>query len=397
MVRRKLAHARRKSVKPLRVAVCIDTRDQWGRDRLFGFLQYAQTRNWQIHRLQNNNKSALGEGAPPSFDGAIFYDCLDEQFQALLRERKTVCVELGLRNQHLMNASVSLNDSRVVRMQAEHLRAVGFGHLGLCGYAQNHVSDIRESYFLEQTKGAGHVFRDSLLDGVVDIAPLTRWLKSLPKPVGVLTCDDRGGERVLAACRWAGLRVPDEVGVIGLGNDELVCEMTQPRLSSVVIPTQKIGWLGAQMLERLMTGKTVKELNLSLSPLDVVCRTSTDKLLAARPVVLKAIKFIREEGCHPIGVEQVVEAVGVSRSTLERAFSADTGKTVHEYFVQLRMELAKQLLRKTNMTLNDVSAQSGYLSLSAFAQMFASYAGMSPREYRDKHQQPSMRIFPKCD
>ena len=393
MASRRKPRPRNKPAKTVCVAVCIDTREQWGRERLFGFLQYAQMRNWQIHRIQENNKAALAEAAPRAFDGAVVYDCLDEQFQALLKKKSSICVELGLRNQHLTDASVFLDDAAVVRMQIEHLRSIGFEQFALCGFSQNRVSDIRENHFFKQTDGAGHVFKDAILDGVMDIDPLIRWLKSLPKPIGVLTCDDRGGEHVLAACLRAGIHVPEEVGVVGLGNDELICEMTQPCLSSVVVPSQRLGWGAAELIEQSILGKKIKKKRQPLAPLDVVSRTSTDRLLAARPLVLKAATFMRAESSRPIGVDQVVAAAGVSRSTLERAFVADIGRTVHEYFVQLRMEAAKQLLRKTNMPIIDVAAQSGYLSLSAFVQMFTTYVGMSPRDYRH-HQQPLMRATP---
>lgn len=392
MVSRKRAHARRKSLKPLSVAVCIGTLHPWGRERLFGFLQYAQTRNWRIHKILQGNIKALDKAVTPSFDGAIVFDCLDEAFQALLKSRSGVCVEIDSQNLHLADAAVYLDDRLIVQVEAEHLRGAGFERLGFCGFSQNHTSDIRIKHFLEQTDGKGHVFKDSLLDGPVGIAPLTRWLKALPKPIGVVACDDRVGERVLAACHWAGIRVPDEIGVVGIGNDELICEMTQPRLSSVVLPTRKIGWMGAEMLDRLMTKEKVEEKWIALPPLDVVSRTSTDRLLAARPTVVKALEFMRAESSRPVGVDQVAEAAGVSRRTLERVFVADIGKTVHDYFVQLRMEGAKQLLRKTDIPLSEIPPQSGYLSLSAFVQMFTSHVGMTPREYRDQHRSASLRM-----
>jgi LacI family transcriptional regulator len=384
---RKKALARRKPGKPLRVAVCIGTRDQWGRERLLGFLQYAQKRNWQTYRIQQDNKSVLVRDALLSFDGAIVFDCLNQRFQKMLKARSAVCVEIDSQNLHLADAAVFLDDAMIVRAEAGHLRSAGFEHLGFCGFANNPTSDTRVAHFVEQTNGAGHVFKDTWLDGPVDITPLMRWLKALPKPAGVLASDDRLGERVLEACRWAGIRVPDEVGVIGAGNDELICEMTQPRLSSVVLPTRKIGWMGAEMLERLMAGKKVKEKWLSLAPLDIISRTSTDRLPAARPAVLKALEFMRAESPHPIGVAQVAAAAGVSRRTLERMFSADVGRTVHDSLVQLRLQGAKQLLRQTDMPLGDIPVQSGYLSQSAFVQMFAVQTGMSPGEYRDQHRQ----------
>jgi LacI family transcriptional regulator len=247
---------------------------------------------------------------------------------------------------------------------------------------------VRAAHFLKQAGAASRVFEDQWRDGEMGISSLMRWLGALPKPTGVMTYNDIMGERVLAACHWANIRVPDEVGVIGLGNDELICEVTLPRLSSVALPVRWIGRATAETLEWLLAGKEVKERWRRVAPLEVVSRASTDRLPKMRPVVLKAVEFMRAEGHRPIGTDQVAAVVGVPRRTLDWAFSADMGRTVHDYFVELRMQNAQRLLRQTDMPLVEVSRRSGYASLPSFMRMFAARTGKPPREYREhyKHQ-----------
>jgi LacI family transcriptional regulator len=385
MVEQKRQRTRGKAKAP-RVAVCIGTRHPWGRERLFGFLQYAQGRDWQTFGIQQDNHHAVEGAKLPEFDGAVVFDCLDQGFQAALKARSRVCVEIDSQNLHLADAAVFLDDDEIVRVEVEHLRAAGFRRLAFHGFTNNPTSDTRIGHFSRRTGEAGRmVFRDAFLDGPVDIAPLTRWLKGLPKPAGVVACDDRAGERTLAACRWAGIRVPEEIGVIGIGNDELICELAQPRLSSVMLPTRRIGWLGAETLDRLMSGEALWERWRAVAPLDIVTRGSTDRLPEAGAVTLKACGFMRAESGRAIGVEQVAAAAGVSRRTLERVFRAETGETVHEHLTRLRLREAQRLLRQAGTPLGEVPGRSGYLSQTAFKQMFVARTGLSPREWRERH------------
>lgn len=380
-------HTRRKQRRAPRVAVCIDTRDGPGRERLFGCYQYALERDWRLYLMRDDSENAIVEMAALDLDGAIFYD-RSRPLQEAVKRRGTPCVETGARHLDLADAAVFIDDRVLVRMAVEHLRAVGFANFGYCGLAGSHPSHERASNLLTQAREAGfaaRVFEDKRRDGQLELDVLRRWLGALPKPAGVLTYDDKMGERVLAACRWANIRVPDEIGVIGIGNDELICEVTLPRLSSVALPAREIGRTAALALERLLDGRRRKPepVRMQVAPLEVVCRASTDRLPPARPAVLKAVEFMRAECHRPVGTDQVAAAAGTPRRTLERVFSADLGRTVHEYFVELRMQNAKRLLRQTDLPLDEVSRKNGYLSLSSFMRMFAARTGKSPREYRE--------------
>lgn len=379
---RRESPAPRKPGEPLRVAVCIDTRDGPGRERLLGCYQYALERNWRLYLIRQDNEDEIARIAGIDLDGAVFYD-RSRELQEAVKKRGVVCVETSARHLPLADAAVFVDDDALVRMAVAHLRAVGFENLGYCGLAGSSPSAARARHLMEQAGAFGHTFEDHRRDGQMDIENLIQWLRALPKPAGVLTYDDKMGERLLAACRWAGIRVPDEVGVIGIGDDELICELTLPRLSSVALPARKIGRAAAEALERLLAGKNAAEKHLRLAPLEAVSRASTDRLPPARPAVLRAIDFMRAESHRPIGTDQVAEAAGMSRRTLERVFNADLGRTVHDYFVELRVQNACRLLRQTDLPLEDVSLNSGYTSLPSFMRMFAARMGSTPREYRE--------------
>ncbi len=389
--RRNYAPVLKKPDKALRVAICIDTREEPERARLRGCYQYAMERNWQLYLLRKDRKAELDQVKALKLDGAILFN-RSRRFQKAVKNKGVVCVETGLRHPDLADASVSVDYAELVRMVTEHLRAAGFEHLGFCGVARSSLSKKQVSLFMERTSGAGHVFEDLWWEGEMEIKPLLGWLEGLPKPVGIMANDDKMGERILTVCRWAGIRVPDEVGVIGIGNDELICEMTQPRLSSIVLPAQKVGWMAAEMLERLLSGKKRGPRNVALAPLEVIGRASTDWLPPARPAVLRAVEFMRMKSHQPIGIDQVADAVGVPRRTLVRIFAEDLEQTVHDYLVDLRMKNAKRLLRQTDLPLVEVAQKNGYLSLSSFVRMFELHTGEVPREYRRQYRQQHGRM-----
>ena len=213
---RKQSRARRKPGEALRVAMCCDTRDAPMRERLRGCYQYALERNWRIHLFRQDNNDEIARVLDTDIDGAIVYD-RSRPFQQALKSKGIVCVEMGARHLDLSDAAVFMDDDAMVRMMLGHLRSVGFEKFAYCGLAGSHPSAMRAAHLREHTNGEGRVFEERWRDGEMDIAPLMRWLRALPKPVGVLTFDCNKGARVLTACRWAGIRVPDEVGVIGIG------------------------------------------------------------------------------------------------------------------------------------------------------------------------------------
>lgn len=216
-------------------------------------------------------------------------------------------------------------DAAIARLAAEHLLERGFRHFAFCGDARFNWSRWREGHFRARIEAAGHALHRheppaGARDPAAETVALRRWLLELPKPVGILAAYDIRGQRVLDACRGAGLAIPDEVAVLGVDNDELLCELASPPLSSVMPNTLRTGYEAAALLDRMMRGEAVRPVAHLIPPVGLVARQPTDVLALEDRAVAQAVRFIREHACEGINVGDVLQGVTLSRRVLEQRF-----------------------------------------------------------------------------
>lgn len=370
------------------MAVCIDTRDGPGRERLLGVYRFAVERGWRMYLLRGEDRAVLARLRRLQLDGAVVYD-KPASIHRVLLARGVPCVETGARNLGIDDAAVFVDDDALAKLAVRHLSGLGLAGLAYCGLGRRWPSARRAEHFCKHAVGAGYlasVFEESVPEGEADLDRLTQWLRKLPKPVGVLAYDDKMAERVLAACAWGGIPVPGEVAVVGIGNDELMCQLAHPALSSVALPTAEIGRRAAELLDRRLRGRGRWRMREALAPREVIARASTDRFPTVDPVVSAAIEVIVGRDSGPLGTDQVAEAIGVSRRTLERRFREVMRQTVHDFLVGRRMRRAAELLRLHPSPLSDIASRCGYGALSAFIRAFRAAMGCHPREYRERYR-----------
>ncbi|MBO0858005.1 MAG: substrate-binding domain-containing protein [Chloracidobacterium sp.] len=214
---------------------------------------------------------------------------------------------------------------------------------------------------------------------------LTRGLAQVttPKPLGVLAANDNRGRQALEACRACNLRAPEEVAVISVDNDELLCQLSSPPLSSVEQGAKRLGYEAAALLNRIMEGKQPRQRQVVIDPIGVVTRRSTDILAIQDPKVSKAMTFIQENAFDGIKVPDVVNAVAISRSGLENRFAAVLGYTIHNAIRKVQMERVRLLISETNLPLKQVAADTGFNSVQHMTTLFAKVYGQPPAKYRN--------------
>jgi LacI family transcriptional regulator len=278
------------------------------------------------------------------------------------------------------------------------LRERGFHHFAYCGFNGADYSDIRRDQFAQRAADAGlrcHVFvdphqplEDTTLKheetGLTDGEAVAQWIKTLPKPIGLMACNDIRGQQVLNACRAVGVAVPDEVAVIGIDNDEVLCELSDPPLSSVVPNTERIGYAAAALLDHMMAGKKAPKQPLVIGPLGIVTRRSTDVLAIEDRHIASAVRFIRERACDGVDVGDLLRAVPLSRSTLERRFFKVLNRSPKEEILRVRMNRAKQLLAETDFPLSWIAEKLGLEHSEYLSVIFKKRTGMTPANFRER-------------
>jgi LacI family transcriptional regulator len=213
-------------------------------------------------------------------------------------------------------------------------------------------------------------------------AHLVRWIGQLPTPIGLLACDDDRGREVLEACSVAGLHVPEEIAVVGVDNDEVFCELSNPPLSSVSLNVKTAGYQAACLLDAMMSGRVRKPQRIVVEAVEVVTRRSSEIVEVEDADIAAALQYIRREQGRDISVDDVVDEVAVSRRHLERRFRETIGRTILEEIQLVRLERAKTLLRETNYSVSKVASMAGFGSVGYFVQFFHKRVNKTPLKYR---------------
>jgi LacI family transcriptional regulator len=207
------------------------------------------------------------------------------------------------------------------------------------------------------------------------------WLLSLPRPVGIFTPGDLHAVRLLDICRELKVAVPEEVAVLGRGNDPVICETLRPTLSSLDVDARRVGYAAGAVLNRLMAGEKPSG-TIYIPPSHVDIRQSTDLMVIEDGDVVQAMQFIRDYACSEIDVPRIAREVGLSRRVLERRFHKHLGRTPKAEIMRLRIENAKMLLARTDKSRESIARQCGFASPEYFSKAFHRLVGMKPQAYR---------------
>ncbi|WP_205679099.1 XylR family transcriptional regulator [Aquisphaera insulae] len=375
-----------------RVAVIVETSVVYGRQIHRGIARYLRShRPWSMFLDQRE----LGAGPPTwlkrhRWDGIISRPT-DRALAAMFRAMKVPVVDLNDLHDDLGLPRVHSDDAAIGRLAAGHLLERGFRHFAFCGFTAELWSAGRREGCLAALAEAGCTcaVHESYWRGPLALGwdreqdRIARWVAKLPRPLGIVACNDLRGHHVLDACARAGLSVPEEVAVIGVDDEELLCAMCDPPLSSVVPGAERIGFEAASLLDRLMAGSAVdREAVMTVEPLGVVTRQSTDILAISDADVAAALRLIRRRACEGIRVGDVLRRVPLSRSLLERRFRKFLGHSPQAEIRLVQIKRIRQLLAETDLSLAEIAALSGFAHVEYLSVVFKRLTGQSPGAYR---------------
>lgn len=369
------------------VALIIETSNAYARGLLTGIRKFAAERpRWSFylaeHSRHETDFSWLG-----GWDGhGVLARIENEETARFIRELDLPTVDLSAKRLAPELPCVETDDDAIARWALEHFTERGLRQVAFCGDERFGWSVARAAAFTEHARRRGATSHEFALkpSGMRsrDRARLASWLRRLPRPVGVLACYDIAGQEVLEACKIARLRVPDEVAVLGVDNDELFCNLTSPPLSSIQLDSIRTGYLAAQILDAMMAGQIVEPGKRPIEPLRIVTRQSSDVFSVDDPLVAAALRFVRDRSDSGPTVAAVLRHVGLSRRALDARFVKLIGRTVHGEIVRARMAHVAELLTSTDWTLPQIADRLGFSHSEYMSVMFKKHTGMSPGAYR---------------
>lgn len=393
------AHAKH-SIAPPHVALLVETSLASGRDILLGIARYVREhRPWLLY----HKPRSLEESLPTWLAGWQGHGILarvqtQAMADALLATGLPVVDVLGVVDGPGFPV-VRVDDAEIGRLAAQHLLERGFREFAYLGIAQENWSDFRQNAFVAEVTDAGFQVQcrteprhetegQSWEKHQEDLA---EWVAQLPVPVGVMLCSDQLGSPFLDACRRAGRSVPYEVAVIGVDNDEPLCEVSNPPLSSVWPGHAQLGYQAAALLDRLMARGAVPVEQSFVPPLKIVTRLSSDTIAVEDSAVAQALRVIRERACYRIRLDDIAELVGVSRSVLQRRFQSVLGRTINQELIHQRLKVAQALLLETKLSLPEIAERAGFQHQEYMGAIFKAHLKRTPASFRPKKRQTLLR------
>jgi LacI family transcriptional regulator len=379
------------------VALVIETSRAYGRDLLMGIAKYLRIHDsWSVEFEEGDFTEQLPDWFNRwQWDGIIARVKIPAIARRLSRLKIPVVDVYGSLSGFGFS-TIRSDEITVGRLGAEHLIERGFRRFAFCGFNGTDWSDIRQTGFEQRVAEAGFSClsfqnpRQPPAKGLPEYEEhgqryeleLKQWLQSLPKPLGLMTCNDSRGRQVLNCCRELNIAVPDDLAVIGVDRDEIFCELSDLPLSSVILNSQQIGFEAAAMLDRLMARQEVTHHPRSIIPMGVATRRSTDVLAIEDRHIATALRIIREHACEGLDIPTLLQSVPLSRSVLERRFVQILGRSPNEEILRVRLGLACRLLEESDLSLAAVAEKCGFEHAEYFSRLFKKKLGSTPGEFR---------------
>jgi LacI family transcriptional regulator len=373
------------------VALLIETSNAYARNLLSGIVSYIRTNeSWSVY-LPEQHRGAT----PPTWlknwkgDGLIVR-IETEAIARVVRKLKMPIVDVSAARHVAGIPWVETDDGAIAELAYEHFHERGFEHFAFCGEPEFNWSNWREETFLKMTTASGR-------DGSVfhsksrhkpsfslsrERTRLANWILSLPRPVAVFACYDIKAQQILDVCREHSIKVPEELALLGVDNDELLCDLCTPPLSSVIPAAHKTGREAARLLDLMMNGEKVDGLAHLIEPIGIATRQSTDVLAIDDPEIAAAMRFIRDHSCAGINVHDVLAQLPLSRRVFEKRFHEIVGRTPHQEITRRRVERIRRLLIETDLTLSQIARRTGFQNEEYMSVTFRRAMKVPPGKFR---------------
>lgn len=362
--------------------------DSYGLSIMRGAATYvAEESDWELARTQ----SVVGDSLREPVDGIIAQLQTREQAEAM-RAQGLVVVNVSHMLEDYPYPRVGPDDEAIARLAADHLVERGYSTFSFFGIDAHWYSRQRSKAFVARLSevGRGHEFQAPFNDATpTGISTMQHWLTNLKRPVGVMACNDLRARALADLCREVGLRVPEDVGIVGVDNDEWQPLMARLPLTSIDPAGHTIGYEAARMLGMIFRDQPLPRRHIMVPPRQVVVRRSTDVVLLEEPALQRACEWIRANTDRPVAIADVVEASGISRRALEMRAKQHMGRTLQDIIWQFHVDRAKAMLSSTHLPMKEVARRAGFGSQKQLNVVFRRCAGITPGAYRRGSGRPA--------
>ncbi len=375
-----------------KIMIIIDTSRASGRKFLSGAERYISTvTDWEVYLLPpdylQKAPSDLKSGLQfEKLDGLLVRDAVNSIKITNLDIPKVIS---DTQRELIPGISTIITDSeKIGQTAADYFVGLGFQHYAFCGFRELEWSQKRYEGYKKRLENHGidsiHLFENQHSvhsQGLSERWRMSEWLKKLPHPVCIFACNDDRAISVLEACKTTCLSVPEEVAVLGVDNDELMCKLSSPSLSSIELDFERAGFAAAQHLNGLIEHTTEYTI-IHVRPIEIVKRQSTDILAISDEDVLTALIFIRNNYDKAIQVTDVVNATCLSKRELEKRFKRIVKKTIMSEIKRLRIDLIKKKLLNTNQPIYQIANELEFTDPEHFSRYFKYATGLSPSQFK---------------
>ena len=383
----------------IRLLIISDFTESFTHKLLAGIVDYSRHKEqWIIRRMPPAYKEKIGIPGLLRVSKEWEVDAILGQFEptdeiSLLLDNGIAVVAQDFKQRFSTVPNVTGDYIGTGRIAARFFLDRGFRNFGFFGFNDVCWSDERCDGFRREVDAAGfgssfYAYRMQEIDMVwyYQRNRLREWLQSIPKPIAIMACDDNQGENLIEACHSAGIKIPSEVSVIGVDNDETLCRLGSTTLSSIQVDIEEGGRQTAALIERLVADRSAPAEDIVLKPVKIVGRMSTAAFATDDQQIQKAILFIHRNARQKISVGDVMTETALSRRLLERRFKEVTGKTIYEYITDLKLTHFAEMLQETDEQVINIALSMGENDTKSISRRFKQLYGCTPLEWREKQR-----------
>lgn len=379
-----------------RVILLTDFGEEYSNNLLKGIVEYSrETTPWVLCKMPLSYRDLYGiegvlEWAKKWKANAIIGQFYNSDKVELFGKENIIAIAQDFKNRFSAIPNITGNHVLAGEMGAEHFIQRGFKNYAFLGIRNAVWSYERCEGFKKalEKKGLIDNFHEYQKDGQEGLwyyeEALERWLDELPKPIAIMACDDNQAQYIAEICNVHGIKIPDEVSLLGVDNDQMICLLSDPQLSSVNQNAVKGGYQVAQLIDRLVKSPEYRWTDIVVEPTHIITRASSDIFSTNNPYISIVLRRIHENLNSKLTVECLVKLVPLSRRSLESLFREITGDSIYSYILKLRIEKFASELIETNKPIVDIALDLGYIDYKNISRQFKHIKGCTPSEYRER-------------